>query len=437
MITLLQRALIGTANWLEKVKPRLTMANNRTQYMSRICALNTAQLIPEDNKLHMKKECVFARWTKRHEQRKMLKKAITANISKASAQAVTKTAHASQMVASGVTQGVQSFVVNNPLLFPKNRSQNGLHNPTHMSSVSAKKIPNTSYVFNKSTYPASLMGGVYSNTTNNPSIISRIIDIIWLHKIGFAVFLYVIFCMFYIVMYASGLVPESLLVQSKNASRVVKENQHIVEASTAYATNTANVAVQSQNNDSNTNTIAHSATNIVNSTTTQNNTSQITKKNTVVAPKITTNTTGQNPLRVIIPRVGVDTGVYNTQSTDVATIDVDLKKGAVRYVGSPGLGGKGNTFILAHSTSFAVVNNQAYKAFNGLKHVVAGDEVQVRSIDKVYTYSVKSVRLAKDSDIFVDFNAGKDMLTLVTCNVLGAKEDRYVVEAYLTGVEAL
>ena len=77
-----------------------------------------------------------------------------------------------------------------------------------------------------------------------------------------------------------------------------------------------------------------------------------------------------------------------------------------------------------------LVNNQAYKTFNGIQKFVAGDVVTVYSSGTAYTYLVRSV--AKES---VNDNKGIPLevsgrvLTLVTCNSFGAKEDRFVVTA--------
>jgi LPXTG-site transpeptidase (sortase) family protein len=153
-------------------------------------------------------------------------------------------------------------------------------------------------------------------------------------------------------------------------------------------------------------------------------------------PSFVPSTLGQDPLRVIIDRVGLNTRVVNPASTNIAALDAELKLGAARYPGSPGLGA-GNTFIMAHSTSFKVVNNQAYKAFNGLKFTEVGDIVRVQSIDREYRYRVTNRRMAPNSEIFVPFTVGKGTITLVTCNVLGAKEDRYIVDAELIEVVPL
>lgn len=141
----------------------------------------------------------------------------------------------------------------------------------------------------------------------------------------------------------------------------------------------------------------------------------------------------ENPIKIIIDKIGVDSVIANPNTTNVTTLDEYLKQGAVRYPGS-GLLGQGNMFIFGHSTGLSVVNNQAYKTFNGLKNLVAGDIIKVYSSSKIYKYVVTSVRLADASESLVEFGNNKNMLTLSTCNTFGAKTERYVIEADYIGL---
>ena len=138
---------------------------------------------------------------------------------------------------------------------------------------------------------------------------------------------------------------------------------------------------------------------------------------------------GEIPVEVKIPEVGIDAQVYNPDSTSTDALDSYLAKGAVRYPGSGLLGGVGNVFIFGHSTSLAVVHNQAYKTFVGLKNLKQGDKISVFSDNNEYIYSVTSVRMDKASNIEVVFDVKNRMLTLTTCNTFAAKEDRYIVQA--------
>jgi LPXTG-site transpeptidase (sortase) family protein len=128
----------------------------------------------------------------------------------------------------------------------------------------------------------------------------------------------------------------------------------------------------------------------------------------------------EEPTRIVIERIGVDAIVANPNTANLKTLDDYLLQGAVRYPGS-GLIGYGNMFIFAHSTGFRVVQNQAFKAFNGLKDLVEGDIIKVYSGNQVYSYRVSSVRLVDSNAALVEFGGNKNMLTLSTCNSFGAK----------------
>jgi len=138
--------------------------------------------------------------------------------------------------------------------------------------------------------------------------------------------------------------------------------------------------------------------------------------------------TGELPVRIKIDAIGVDTSIYNPETTDIKVMDEYLLRGAVRYPGS-GLLGVGNIFLFGHSTGYKVVNNQAYKTFNGLGKLKVGDEITVYSSHAKYIYSVINVEMKTASKIEVDFSNIKNILTLSTCNVFGEEEDRYIVEA--------
>ena len=141
------------------------------------------------------------------------------------------------------------------------------------------------------------------------------------------------------------------------------------------------------------------------------------------------NRVGELPLTVKIASIGVDAPVYNPATTSVNILNNFLTKGAVRYPGSGLLGGSGNIFIFGHSTGFKIVNNQAYKTFNGLEKLKNGDLISIYSNKYEYVYKVSSVKLVDATKTLVEFNTDSKMLTLSTCDNFGEKTDRYVVEA--------
>lgn len=141
------------------------------------------------------------------------------------------------------------------------------------------------------------------------------------------------------------------------------------------------------------------------------------------------NRVGELPLSIKIPLIGVDAQIYNPATTSIDVLNKYLLEGAVRYPGSGLLSGDGNIFIFGHSTGFKLVNNQAYKTFNGLQNLKQGDKISVYSNKYEYIYKVLSVKLVSADKALIEFNTKNEMLTLSTCDNFGAKSDRYVVES--------
>lgn len=137
------------------------------------------------------------------------------------------------------------------------------------------------------------------------------------------------------------------------------------------------------------------------------------------------------PVAISIPSIKLETTIANPTTTTVATLDAALHNGAVRYPTSGKLGIEGNVIVFGHSSYLPVVNNPAYKAFNGIQNLKTGDSITVKGATQAYVYSVVNV---------VSANAGKDgipltttgsVLTLATCDSFGTPSDRFIVTARL------
>jgi len=142
----------------------------------------------------------------------------------------------------------------------------------------------------------------------------------------------------------------------------------------------------------------------------------------------------EQPVRIIIPSIGINSRVRNPVSRDIATLDTALLSGVVRYPGSSKLGESGNMLLFGHSSYLPVVNNQNYKAFNGIQKLMKGDQVLVQSEGLEYVYRVTSVRKTDASEALIDLRKdGSLRLTLSTCNSFGSASERFIVEADFVG----
>jgi LPXTG-site transpeptidase (sortase) family protein len=138
------------------------------------------------------------------------------------------------------------------------------------------------------------------------------------------------------------------------------------------------------------------------------------------------------PNRLVIARIGVDVRVSNPLSTNINVLNDELTRTVVRYTGS-GTMTQGNMLIMGHSSELPIVRNPLYKVFSQLKYLVAGDVITVYSDATTNTYRVTSVNMLNinDDEAYIPFSSQNNKLTLVTCNVRGEKDERYIVEAEL------
>jgi LPXTG-site transpeptidase (sortase) family protein len=270
------------------------------------------------------------------------------------------------------------------------------------------------------------------------------------HEIQFIAWFCGMFIVSVVFLAMLGLLPSEFLPGGGRTFEQVTRDavREIVEGRPLDPSRNTNIAANSSQNNQNSviNTVANSGTNSNTSTNSNwtnanmgtgsigptNISSQISTASQI---KTTTGVTmyAEEPTRLVIPSISVDTVISNPKSTSFEVLDAALTKSAVRYPGS-GLPGIGNMFIFGHSTGFSVVQNQAYKVFNKLKNVKVGAMVTVYSKSAVYEYRVSNVKLVDKSKQLVEFDTQNNMLTLSTCDSFGRDQDRYVVEADLVSV---
>src|SRR3989344_5988290 len=135
------------------------------------------------------------------------------------------------------------------------------------------------------------------------------------------------------------------------------------------------------------------------------------------------------PVRIVAESIDMDVKVNNPVSTEIKVLDEALLTGAVRYPNSALLGQEGTVLIFGHSSYLPVIYNQAYKAFNNIQKLKAGDTVSVYSGSREYRYRVTGVRLANATEDVVELPSNGKYLTLVTCDSFGRKTDRFIVKA--------
>jgi LPXTG-site transpeptidase (sortase) family protein len=143
------------------------------------------------------------------------------------------------------------------------------------------------------------------------------------------------------------------------------------------------------------------------------------------------------PTKIEIPAIKLSATVSNPDTTNVEALDNALLTGAVRYPSSSKLGEAGNVIIFGHSSYLPIVNNPAFKTFDGIQNLKQGDRITVTGSGHVYVYSVATVVKANAETDAIPLTVSGSVLTLATCNSFATKSDRFVVTANLVESDPL
>lgn len=132
---------------------------------------------------------------------------------------------------------------------------------------------------------------------------------------------------------------------------------------------------------------------------------------------------------ISIPKIKVNNAV-------VSTVDTDLSKHLVNYIGTSFPPQKGNAVIFGHSTLPQLFDKDSYKTiFTYLYQLSPGDEITVISDNKQYKYKVENIIVVDpDNTTVLEQNYDDSFLTLVTCTPPGTIWKRLVIKARIENV---
>lgn len=108
----------------------------------------------------------------------------------------------------------------------------------------------------------------------------------------------------------------------------------------------------------------------------------------------------------------------------------ELKKGAGHYIGSAAIGAIGNSVLAGHRDT----------VFRNLGELVAGDLIELESMDGTFTYEVTGSTIVDGTERGAIKPSDKAILTLITCypfSYVGSAPDRYLLSAKLVKQEIL
>lgn len=126
--------------------------------------------------------------------------------------------------------------------------------------------------------------------------------------------------------------------------------------------------------------------------------------------------------RVLVPSINVDIPIYHGTSDEV------LRRGAGHLYGtSLPIGGEGT-----HSSISAHTGMADARFFDRLVEVAEADMVYIKVLDQTLAYQVDSVRVVtpEEGAHMVKREAGKDLLTLITCTPYGVNSHRLMVTGH-------
>jgi sortase A len=130
--------------------------------------------------------------------------------------------------------------------------------------------------------------------------------------------------------------------------------------------------------------------------------------------------TGTVLARLEIPSLKISTTVLEGSDDDT------LRKGSGHIEETPLPGEPGNVGIAGHRDT----------VFRPLKHVKAGDILNVTTADRVYHYAIRKSFIVEPTDVYVLDPTDHPTLTLVTCypfEFIGHAPHRFIVQADLVG----
>jgi sortase A len=146
--------------------------------------------------------------------------------------------------------------------------------------------------------------------------------------------------------------------------------------------------------------------------------------------------THQTPT-VMIPKINVEVPVTFGAKTDVQSMNAAMTNGVANF-SIPGASAKpgqiGNFVISGHSGGDPWQRSDYKFIFSGLPRLAVGDMIYMDYEGTRYAYKMTGTMIVDPSDVnslrkIASDNAGKPMITLLTCYPLGTSKQRYIVYA--------
>jgi LPXTG-site transpeptidase (sortase) family protein len=138
------------------------------------------------------------------------------------------------------------------------------------------------------------------------------------------------------------------------------------------------------------------------------------------------------PKRIAIPTIGIEAPVIISQGTSETDMQKDLEKGVIYLPGSSTLNEKGTMVIMGHSSAYPWYKGRYGSIFALLNKLNVGDEIDVFSKDKTYTYRVVGKEIKAPKDLVFQTQEDEAVLYLVSCWPINTAWKRIVIKTVQT-----
>ncbi len=141
-------------------------------------------------------------------------------------------------------------------------------------------------------------------------------------------------------------------------------------------------------------------------------------------------------VQLSIKKINVQAPMIWSKNEDEANFQEDLKHGIIHYPKTASPGQNGNVILSGHSSNYIWAEGNYNHVFKDLNSLEAGDEVDLKVIQKngraiVYHYKVSTKAVMSPDDPAIFINTDQPTLTLSTCWPLGTRFRRLIIKADL------
>ncbi len=147
----------------------------------------------------------------------------------------------------------------------------------------------------------------------------------------------------------------------------------------------------------------------------------------VALPSVQSAPRGEPALRMVIPKIGVDSRVVQTQPSNGAWIVADWAVGHLTTTPNPGNPGNG---------AYAAHDDIKGELFKRLAELAPGDTIDLYTRHGVYRYSVVNQQNVSPADVGVLGPTKEPTITLISCTPYWVDTQRLIVQATLKSSSA-